>query len=132
MAAQLRANIYGAPRATFSPGYPNKLQAMQHYMWCLEQQNMAKNPALDQCVNNLLVHWSNQPEEKPLLGSEQVKKKVRTLTEKYWELQNLGFRSEDETFIADRKKVLEPLLDLEKKPATVTPKKRSIHEVRTQ
>ena len=129
MSAQLRAAIYGSPRASFGPGYPTKLEAMQHYMWCLEVENSDKKNALNRLAENLRVQWSNMPDPKPVLEMAQVRDKFKTMLKDYWSLTNLGFRSEDKDFIATQKKKLEPIVDIEKRPPATTPKKRSIQEV---
>ena len=138
MAAQLRASIYGAPLASFSLGYPSKGEAMRHYIWCLEEEKRLQQierlnetvnkQILNTFVKNLTTHWSNQPEPKPILDSNQVKKKVKPLIEDYKELENKGLYVGDQNFIETRKNKLLPLLDIEAKPKIT--RKRPIQEVR--
>ena len=94
MSAQLRAAIYGSPRASFGPGYPTKLEAMQHYMWCLEVENSDKKNALNRLAENLRVQWSNMPDPKPVLEMAQVRDKFKTMLKDYWSLTNLGFEKD--------------------------------------
>ena len=141
MAAQLRATIYGSPLANFRPGYPSKGEVMRHYIWCLEEEKRVqqieklnetvRRTIKDKFVKSLRTHWSNQPESKPILDKEQVKKKVQPLIDDYKDLENkkckmatMGF----ENFIDEAKKKLLPLFDIEAKPKVT--KKRSIQEVR--
>ena len=137
MAAQLRVKIYGDCRANFSPGYPTKGEAMQHYIWCLEEEYRLKNtnrlddknPPRDRFVANLRTHWSNQDNPKPVLDKVDVNKKVKPLIDFYWEIKNKKHKLMDQAWIDDQKEKLLPILDIEKKTETVS-KKRSIQEVR--
>ena len=136
MAAELRVIIYGPPKANFSVGYPSKREAMQHYMYCLEEQYKVNNRLDDtmkrsvrnQFVDNLRTHWSNQPDPKTILDEEAVNKKVQPLIDFYFKLKDLKKKLEDQPFIDREIQKLQQLLDIEKKP-TIT-KKRSIQEVR--
>ena len=136
MAAQLRAKIYGAPLANFSLGYPSKCEAMQHYIWCLEEQykvnnrlnDTTKKAVRDQFVANLRTHWSNQPTPKPTMDAVEVNKKVKPLIDFYFGLKDEKKKLEDQPWIDSQKEKLRPILDIEKKP--VVTKKRSIQEVR--
>ena len=134
MAAQLRLNIYGKSRANFSPGYPSKCEAMQHYIWCLEEEYRLKNtnrlndknPVRDTFVANLRTHWSNQPNPKPVLDKVDVNKKVKPLIDFYWVLKDKKAKLSDQKWIDNQKEKLLPILDLEKKTVA---KKRPIEEV---
>ena len=136
MAAQLRAKIYGPSRANFSPGFPSKCEAMQHYIWCLEEQykvntrlnDTMKKTVRDRFVANLRTHWSNnQSTPKPTLDPVDVNKIVKPLIDFYFGLKDHTKKLEDQSWIDSQKEKLQPLLDIEKKPVT---KKRSIQEVR--
>ena len=135
MAAQLRAKIYGPPRANFSLGFPSKGEAMQHYIWCLEEQykvntrlnDTMKKTVRDRFVANLRTHWSNQSTPKPTLDPVDVNKIVKPLIDFYFGLKDHTKKLEDQSWIDSQKEKLQPLLDIEKKPVT---KKRSIQEVR--
>ena len=137
MAAQLRAKIYGPPRANFSLGFPSKGEAMQHYIWCLEEQykvntrlnDTMKKTVRDRFVANLRTHWSNQSTLKPTMDPVDVNKIVKPLIDFYFGLKDQTKKLEDQPWIDIQKEYLQPLLDIEKKPVSVT-KKRSIQEVR--
>ena len=135
MATELREKIYGSSRADFSPGYPSKREAMQHYIWCLEEEYRLKNtnrlndknPVRDTFVANLRTHWSNQPNPKSVLDKVDVNKKVKPLIDFYWVLKDKKVKLNDQQWIDNQREKLLPILDIEKKTAT---KKRSIQEVR--
>ena len=138
MAAQLRLAIYGAPLASFNPGYPSKGEAMRHFIWVLEEEKRLRqivrlNDTVRRAikktfVKNLMTHWSNQPDKKPLLETDQVKKKVQPLIDDWKDLENKKLKVDDQGFIEGEKAKLLPLLDIEAKPKVT--KKRSIQEVR--
>ena len=137
MASELREKIYGTSRADFSPGYPSKCEAMQHYIWCLEEEYRLKNtnrlddknPLRDTFVANLRTHWSNQPNPKPVLDKVDVNKKVKPLIDFYWELKNKKHKLMDQAWIDDQKEKLLPILDIEKRTVATAAKKRPIEEV---
>ena len=138
MAALLRASIYGAPMASFSPGFPSKGDAMRHFIWVMEEEKRLRNiERLNDTVNraikttfvkNLRTHWSNQPGEITILEPDQVKKKMQPLIDDWKNLENKGLNVGDQDFIEKRKNKLLPLLDIEAKPKAT--KKRPIDEVR--
>ena len=138
MATELREKIYGSSRADFSPGYPSKREAMQHYIWCLEEEYRLKNtnrlndknPVRDTFVANLRTHWSNQPNPKPVLDKVDVNKKVKPLIDFYWVLKDKKAKLNDQEWIDNQKEKLLPILDLEKKTVATVTKKRPIEEVR--
>ena len=137
-ANQLRALIYGEPLDQLPSGYPSQRDCIRFYMWCVDMQRTAENNAiklsetskkriLDTFVEHLEVHWSNQPEKKPLMIPRDIRKVVKPLISFYWKLQDLGSKLEEPEWINDRRAELQSVLDIEEKTAS---KKRSIQEVR--
>ena len=138
MAQELRNKLYGDSRPNFAPGFPSQLEAMQHYIYQVEEEYRLKNttrlydkdPPRDRFVKNLRDHWKKQQKENPksVLDTVDVNKKVKPLIDFYWELKNKKGKLADQGWIDRERESLQSLmLDIEKKTAT---KKRAIEEVR--
>ena len=137
MAAELRSKIYGDSRPSFAPGFPSQLEAMQHYIYQVEEEYREKgtnrlydkDPPRDRFVKNLREHWEKQQKENPksVLDTVDVNKKVKPFIDFYWELKNKKAKLADQGWIdRERESLQSSMLDIEKKTLT---KKRPIQEV---
>ena len=139
MAAELRTKIYGSPRPSFGPGFPTQLEAMQHYIWLLEEEYRLKGarrlddktPLRDKFRDNLRGHWEKQEEcPKDLLADVDLNKKIKPFIDFYWALKDKKAKLKDQPWIDGEKEKLQEILDIEQKEKAAT-KKRSIEEVST-